>query len=126
MVTYDINGQIVYSDCRQSLTACELANKARAEPSKITGVYFFQVDGDRNVIKVPFNKTNIGANKSGLMVEIKNNSGEIAAITLSGLEEITSFLAETDAIGDLSLLTGKSVTSYRSSLQLYGIGINPN
>jgi len=60
----------------------------------------------------------------GLMIEART-SGEVANLSITGLERITSFIHDTGVLGkDLSSLKGKNVSSYvAGGIHLIGIGV---
>lgn len=89
----------------------------------IIDAYFFTLSPERDIVKEDFDKNKVSKADMGLMIDVKAPFGE-AGLSISGLDEIVSFLVNTGTLGkDLSVLQGREVTAYLLGKSLYGIGI---
>lgn len=52
---------------------------------------------------------------------VRDRQGEIVAV--AGLVRVTHFLYDTNSLGDLSHLKGRTVTAYSRGFKLTGIGV---
>ncbi len=114
-------GQKVYTSSRNEATVADLAG-TETIVGRITDAYFFKLTLDRDVEKTKFDRKAIEKVNSGLMIEVgkKNNQ---ASISIAGLERITEFLCDSEAIGDLSTLKGRKVMEYNRGIRLLGISL---
>ena len=124
METLQYNGQNVYTNSLNRATVQDL-ERAKVEPAKVREAYFFEVDGDRTVVKTGFDKAKVLKENSGLHVLVGLKSYDTAGVSIAGLDRICAFLADTQSLGsDLSVLNGREVTSYSRGMELVGIGVN--
>src|SRR3989344_1040233 len=105
MNTINYNNQKVYTHSTRDTTPSDLA-KSTPTDGEIRGAYFFTVDGNQNIHRTEFNKNKVRANTSGLMVDVKFDELLNASVAIAGLERITSFLCDTGALGNVSILPG--------------------
>jgi hypothetical protein len=122
MKALQYKNQTVYTQSTDTTTVDDL-DEARTGIGTILDAYFFQIDGDRMVQKIGFDKKKIEREQSGLMVEVKHKSCGQASVSIAGLDRIVSLLCETGALGDLPALKGRKVTIYERGIKLIGIGL---
>lgn len=122
-IRYRYNGQNVYTPSNQGITRRDLSG-AKREEAQIEDAYFFTVDEDRQVHRAGFNRKEVEANRSGLMVDV-NNNGVCASLAISGLDRIVDFMDDAGVFGkDLAELKGRPVTTYnRGGISLIGISL---
>ena len=124
METLQYNRQNVYTNSLNRVTIQDL-ERAKIELARIKEAYFFEIDGDRNVIKTGFDKAKVFEENRGLQVLVDLEGFGTAGVSIAGLDKICSFLADTQSLGsDLSVLKDRKVTSYNRGMELIGIGVD--
>ena len=124
METLQYNGQNVYTNSLNRATVQDLM-EAKTKSVKIREVYFFEVDGDKTVVRTDFDKARVLKENRGLQVLVDFKGLGTAGVSIGGLNRICSFLSDTQSLGsDLNVLKGREVTSYNRGRELIGIGVN--
>src|SRR3989344_4495718 len=112
METLQYNGQNVYTNSLNRATVQDLM-EAKTKSVKIREVYFFEVDGDKTVVRTDFDKARVLKENRGLQVLVDFKGLGTAGVSIGGLNRICSFLSDTQSLGsDLNVLKGREVTSY--------------
>lgn len=123
METLNYQGQRVYTHSTNRAIVKDL-QRARTGLGTILDAYFFKIGPDRTTERAEFDRAQIEAQKVGLMVDVKSESGGQASVAIAGLDRITEFFYDTGSLGkDLSVLKGRKVTEYNTGPQILGIGV---
>lgn len=123
METLKYDDKIVYTQSNTETVEADL-KAAKKGLGVITDAYFFEVDSDRIMRKIDFDKKKIEMNNSGLNVEVRRKGAGTASVSISGLERITNFLIDNGVLGkDLVHLRCKDVITYERGIHLLGIGM---
>ena len=124
METLRFEGKNVYLQLqlRDDFSVDDL-RKAHQKKACIRKAYFFELNGDREVRKVLYDRQKVKDWNSALMLEVESWDGT-ACMTLAGLEKVISFLSEASIpVSDVPYLTRRDVQSYYLGLCLIGISI---
>ncbi len=118
-------GRNVYIQSTDGTTVHDLG-KTMQELGNIERAYFSKLVPDRIVCGIRFNRNEIERENIGLTIKVKSFHGSPDSISITGLEDITDFMIETNAFerGLLSL-SDKPILRYNSGTQLVGIAAIP-
>ncbi len=122
---FQLNGRRVYTTSKYTINKVDL-ERSQMGLAIILDAYFFQFQQKEGIKMVDFDKNSVSLEKTGLYVILKSQFGAQTSFPLKGLETITNFLYDANAIGNLSAVKGKNVLEYNHAGPSIGIAMLKN